>query len=86
MSGPHEVDLLPRDTRMLKRLLQDLDDSPDVLPARNLRDDAAVGSVRLDLRRNHIGEDKSAILDHGTTRLVTGSLNAEYKHEVTSNQ
>ena len=75
---PVEVAQLYR--RLLHGLPDDRVEREHVLSGGELRDDAAVLGVHLDLRRDDVGVDRPPVLDDGGGRLVAGCLDAEDLH------
>ena len=70
--------------QLYRRLLHGLPDDgverEHVLARGELRNDAAVLGVHLDLRRDDVGVDGPPVLDDGGGRLVAGCLDAEDLH------
>ena len=81
--GPEGIDAVDRlgcDRGPREGLVDDRHHLHDVVAARELGDYPAPPPVDLDLRRDDVGEDPPAVLDHGGSRLVTGGLDREDFH------
>src|SRR5205823_1758803 len=74
-------DLLHRNVRAAKRLLDDLADCAHVIARGDLRHDAAEGRMDLDLRPDH-GRSKglAVVIEHGSGELIAGGFDAEDDH------
>jgi len=66
----------------LRALLDDRRDRAKVLARGELRDDAAVGRVQLNLARNNGGSRRAAIADDGGGRFVAGGFDREDVHGI----
>jgi hypothetical protein len=73
----HGVDVAQGAAGAVQRLVQDGDDRLDVLARGELRHDAAVAGVQLDLGGDDAGEQPAAVADDGGCGLVAGGLDAE---------
>ena len=74
------VEVAQLDGRLLQGLPDDSVEGEHVLARGDLRNDAAVLGVHLDLGRDDVGVDGPPVLDDGGGRLVAGCLDAEDLH------
>ena len=58
--------------------MHDGDDLLHVLSRRDLRHDAAVFGMDLDLRMDHVGQDRPAVPYDGSRGLIAGAFYREY--------
>ena len=65
-----------------QRLIEHRHDVDDVGARRQLGHHAAVGSVHVVLRRDHVGQRAHAVLDHRRGGLVARALEAEHPHHL----
>ena len=71
------VDVVQHDLRLAERLTDHGRHELEMPPRRDLRHDAAVLRVQIDLRRDDIREDLPLLGDHGRRGLVAARLEAE---------
>ena len=67
------------ETCLLKRQPTDRRPVPQVLAAGDLRNHTPVRTMRLELTRDHGGEDPPLAVENRTSRIVTRALDAEYE-------
>ena len=73
----HRVRLRQENPRCAQRFLDHLVDPLNMFPGSDLRHNAAIEGVEIDLGRDHVGENFSSISDHRRRSLVTGTLNCQ---------
>jgi len=75
--GRHDVHFAQFETSLLKCRLADRRPILEMLTRSDFGHHATEGSVRLELTRDHRGEDAAVPIHHGACRVVTGGFDPE---------
>ena len=80
MSDGNGVNVGPIELSVSKGLVKDGVDGFDMRASSNLRNNAAVGGMNIDLRNDDVGKNAVAIFDDGRCGFVTRTLNSKNAH------
>jgi hypothetical protein len=73
-----DVHVSQREVGLVQGLLDDGIDRAYMLARGNFREDAAIGSVQLDLCGDHTGQQGAPVFDHSGCRLIAGGLDTQH--------
>ena len=80
LRGGYGIEVIPLDGSLSQSLLDHGNYRGDVLACRELRHDASVLTMEIDLRRDDGREDSPPVGNNGGCRLITGRFDAEHDH------